>query len=124
MTSEQGGGDGYAVEIGPEGSTWWMPYGTAEDDGVYCIRSASDGGYVLAGYTCAASGEWDGEYVGEQLWLVKTNPWGYMDWTRTYGDTGGVAYSVQATQDGGLCPRGGCRVSGWNDRRCVGQDRE
>jgi hypothetical protein len=64
------------------------------------VVATSDGGYALTGYT---------ESFGagsEDVWLVKTDAFGNMQWNRTYGETGEdmneLAKSLIATSDGGF----------------------
>jgi hypothetical protein len=55
----------------------------------------SDGGYALAGSTSYA------------FWLAKTNPYGTIQWSKTYtADDNAWAYSLVATPDGGYALAG------------------
>ncbi len=67
-------------------------------DKAYSVQQTTDGGYILAGYTCTGprdSGDFD-------AWLIKTDSNGNKQWDKTFkGDGRDQASSVQQTTDGG-----------------------
>ncbi|MGD0029356.1 MAG: hypothetical protein ABSC91_10510 [Candidatus Bathyarchaeia archaeon] len=68
--------------------------------GVYCegrcVKQSIDGGYVIAGSTVSFGAG------GEDVYLVKTDSSGIMQWSRTYGGAGlDWGYSVEQTLDEG-----------------------
>jgi predicted secreted protein len=67
----------------------------------------SDGGYALAGYTNSfGAGNSD-------LWLIKVNATGDMQWSKTYGGAGqDQAFQVVQTKDGGYAIVGNTNSSG------------
>jgi hypothetical protein len=71
-------------------------YGGASSDQAYCIVETGDGGYVIAGSTYSyGAGSSD-------VWLVKTDSAGVVQWTQTYGGTSWeLGLSVVETSDGG-----------------------
>jgi len=79
---------------------WNQRYGERSGfKGVRSLVEASDGGYALAGYTYGAR--------GSDFWLVKTDNYGNMEWSRTYGGEGSEeAYSLVETSDGGYALTG------------------
>jgi len=65
-----------------------------------CIRQTTDKGYVLAGTTSVASGDFN-------MFIVKLDSNGSMQWAKTVGDTGqDYAYSIVQTFDGGYAAAG------------------
>jgi hypothetical protein len=59
------------------------------------LVQASDGGYALAGYT------WSYGYGLTDLWLLKTDASGILQWNRAYGGTGfDAAYALVKTPSG------------------------
>lgn len=77
-------------------SEWSDTLGGDKDDFAHAVALAGDGGLVIAGETRSyGAGSQDG-------WLVKLNPDGEEQWSRTFGGTeSDIIYSVQATSDGG-----------------------
>lgn len=89
--------DGYVVRTDMYADTLWTgTFGGSGDDALTCIQTASDGAYILAGYTSSfGAGMADG-------WLIKLDVSGDTLWTRTFGGAGNdYIYSVWQTSDGG-----------------------
>ena len=80
---------------------WNQTYGGASEDIARSVAQTSDGGYALAGYT-------ESYGAGTQdVWLVKTDSSGNMQWNQTYGGTNtDVANSMTRTNDGGYAMGG------------------
>ncbi len=92
-----GGTDVYLVKTNSTGGMEWnTTFGGFEDDIGYSVKETSDGGYILTGETSSfGAGEAD-------VYLVKTNSTGGMEWNRTFGGpSGDKGFSVQETSDGG-----------------------
>jgi hypothetical protein len=81
--------------------SWAKTYGGTNYDNAFSIQQTSDGGYIVAGFTGSfGAGAWD-------LFLIKTDANGNIQWAKTYGGTGDdKAYSVQQTSDGGYIVAG------------------
>jgi hypothetical protein len=80
---------------------WAKTYGGTYWDVAYSVQQTSDGGYIVAGYT-----ESFGAGYGD-IFLIKTDANGNVQWAKTYGGTyGDKAYSVQQTSDGGYIVAG------------------
>jgi len=90
--------------LGSPRTEWSKTYGGAYHDVAYSVVQTDDGGYALVGLTYSFGAEkWD-------LYLVKTDPNGTMQWNKTYGGAGwDVAYSLIQTADGGYA------LAGWTD---------
>jgi hypothetical protein len=94
------GPSSYTMSNGVTGSyqreQWNVTFGGAKDDGALAVIQTSDDGYAVAGYTNSlGAGQSD-------MWLVKTNADGVMQWEMTYSGSGNSsANSLIQTIDGG-----------------------
>jgi len=92
------------VKTDTEGVEMWNRtiIGPNEDNSPYSVLKNPDGGYIIAGKTGSVeTGSYD-------MWLVSTDPDGYVQWEMTFGGTGqdDVARSVLLAPDGGLVVAG------------------
>ena len=96
-----GGHDGLLMKVDRNGNTVWSKaIGGTGDDVFNEIRRTSDNGFIAAGQTKSY-----GNAAGD-VWLVKLDASGNVQWTKKYGDgnvNGEVAYDVVQLADGGLC---------------------
>jgi len=87
-----GGSDIYILKIDLEGNQiWTKTIGGTLDDGANAVAQATDGGYVIAGYTTSNN--------VATAYLVKTDSQGQLLWNRTFA--GSAFNSVSNTNDGG-----------------------
>lgn len=133
-----GGHEGSVIKTDPTGNVQWVKnYGfmkgwdeinvTDESCGLYDIKLTDDGGYILTGMTsnlglkynrllpcCSTDSTAAYTRFAEDIYLVKINASGGLQWERTYGRPGEVngsgspllpsdefANSVEPTSDGG-----------------------
>ncbi len=98
-----GGYDMYLIKTDVAGTMQWSKtYGGTSYDVAWSVVQTFDGGFALAGTTLSfgAGGTYD-------MYLVKTDPAGTMQWNKTYGGTSGdKGRSVVQTEDGGFALTG------------------
>ncbi len=90
------------VKTDSEGTAEWLETfgGSGRDYGNSVVQTA-DGGYLAAGYTLSYGAG------GDDVWLVRTDADGNLDWQTTYGGSASdVAYAVANTSDGGYAVAG------------------
>ena len=100
--------DVFLIKTDADGNLEWAKtYGGTGDDWASSVQQTSDGGYILAGRTRSfGAGNFD-------VFLIKTDADGNLEWAKTYGGTGDdLAYSVQQTSDGGYIVAGETRSFG------------
>jgi len=94
--------DFWLVKTDASGNMEWnKTYEGPDFEYAYSLIATSDGGYALAGSTFYFG------FGGYDVWLVKTDASGEMEWSRTYGGISEEhAYSVVETSDGGYAIAG------------------
>jgi hypothetical protein len=100
-----GGKDVYLVKTDPLGqSQWSKTYGGVKDDAGLWVELASDGGFIITGFTESfAPHRW--------VYLLKTNSEGDTVWTKTPNPSGSYwseGDAIQQTSDSGYIMTGFC----------------
>jgi len=97
-----GGDDVFLLKINALGNLQWArTFGGSVYDYAFSVQQTSDGGYIVAGYTASFGAG------GADVFLLKINASGNLQWARTFGGSNGdVALSVQQTSDGGYIVAG------------------
>jgi len=103
VTSNNGGIDFWVVKLHSNGNIdWQKTLGGSNNDFGSSIQQTTDGGYILAGYSLSSDGDVGGNYGGRDVWVVKLNSTGDIQWEKNYGGSGlDDASSIQQTIDGG-----------------------
>lgn len=78
----------HAMAQTPPSVQWSKVYGGSSEDGANAIRATSDGGYIVIGTTRSSDGDIDTAKGGEDLWVLKLDGNGTVEWQRTYGGSG------------------------------------
>ena len=93
-----GGSDVYLVKTDSNGDLMWeKTFGRAGYDRGYCVQVTDDGGYVISGLVTASNVS-----PGHDVYLVKTDSNGDLEWEKTFGGPDHDAgWCVQVTNDGG-----------------------
>jgi len=101
------------VNAEPSWVMWSQTYGEENFDVARALVETSDGGYALAGITRPPGAGLD------DIWLVKTDANGNMEWNQTYGgESVEIAPSLVETSDGGYAIAGGTLSFGLSDYDC------
>jgi hypothetical protein len=103
-----GNWDIFLIKTDTNGNVQWAKtYGGTDLDMAYSVQQTSDGGYIVAGETWSFGAGW------EDIFLIKTDADGNVEWAKTYGGTSyDYAHSVQQTSDGGYIVAGGTNTFG------------
>lgn len=92
----------FLEKIGPEGKKIWEKFGYKGE--IVSLWETSDGGFVATGTTAHPT-------TGIDVYIVKTDVFGNIEWERNYGEIGEErGYSVQQTSDGGYIIAAGTGV--------------
>lgn len=80
-----------------QGAKWNITYGGSSDDGAYSVIQTADGGFAAAGFTASFGAG------GIDMYLIKTDFDGKLQWSKTFGGAGDdCAYCLIQTVDGGF----------------------
>jgi hypothetical protein len=88
----------WLIKVNETGAKQWdKVFGGLKNDWGLFVHQTSDSGYILSGWTYSY------EASDTDLWLIKTNESGVMQWDKTYGDSEDqFAGSAQLALDGGF----------------------
>ena len=94
--------DGYLIKVNAQGEEIWsQTFGEEQEDRLFSIDQTADSGFILTGTTRSYGAR------ERNLYLVKTDPSGEMDWMQIYGeDRDDVGHSVRLTADDGFIVTG------------------
>lgn len=102
-TSSSGYWDAWLIKISSTGIIQWQKcYGSTGTESAECVIQTSDGGYVFSGYCQVNNGDVTGNHGNWDIWCVKVNSTGILQWQKSLGGTGeDRCYKIKATNDGG-----------------------
>jgi hypothetical protein len=103
VAGNYGSRDVWVVKTNSTGTIQWEKnYGGTADDRAYYSIPTSDGGYIMAGYTESADHDVTSNHGAADVWLVKTDSGGTIQWQNTYGGSNSeFGYHIAPTSDGG-----------------------
>lgn len=103
VTGNHGGYDYWVSRLDGSGTLMWQKaLGGSADDRAYAIEQTDDGGYVVVGSTLSTNGDVTGNHGLMDLWVVKLNTSGVIQWQNALGGTAIDAGSaIHQTSDGG-----------------------
>ncbi len=108
VTGNHGGYDYWVVKIDSSGVIQWQKtLGGSEYDYCFSIQQTRDSGYVVAGSSKSKNGDVLEHYDEFDLWIVKLNMNGAIEWQLSLGGHGNEsANSIEQTEDGGYIVAG------------------
>lgn len=81
---------------------WTKTFGGTNIDIGHSVEQTADGGFIITGYTRSY-----GTMSGRNVWLIKTDESGNMEWENTFGgNSDDEGHSVKQTSDGGYIVAG------------------
>jgi len=102
----------YILKLNSKGEVEWQKMfgGEDSDDEANLIQQTTDGGYIVAGWTKFFGSGW------KDIYILKLNSKGEVEWQKTFGGWNDEANSIQQTTDGGYI------VAGWTESFGSGDD--
>ncbi len=103
VSLNHGSSDVWVVKLTNTGSSIWeKSYGGSGKDAGSKVRATTDGGYIVVGTTASSDGDIAVSHGSEDVWVVKLDHAGSIEWEKCYGGTGeDVGYDIRQTFDGG-----------------------
>ncbi len=110
VSNNHGASDGWIVKLNKTGVIQWQQcFGGSVNDVFHSITPAMDGGYIVAGFTFSKDGDVKGNHGNNDIWLIKINENGQLQWQQCLGGSGNDYNNpgtVQPTSDGGYVMAG------------------
>jgi len=90
---------------------WNYTFGGISYDRGRSVQQTNDDGYIITGNTVS----YDSDDTGCDVWLIKTDSNGIIEWHQTFGGSGtknkfDIGYSVQQTDEGGYIIAGDTEI--------------
>ena len=108
ITLNHGLSDCWVIKSNSTGNIEWQKiYGGTNYETGFCIRQTADGGYVFVGTTWSTDGDLTLNQGFSDVWVVKLNNTGIIEWQKTYGGTYiEEGFTIEQTVDGGYVVAG------------------
>jgi hypothetical protein len=103
VSGNHGDYDAWVVKLDSIGAIQWQKcFGGTGWEEAKSIKPTNDGGYVFTGFATSVDGDLTQNKGSFDLWVVKLDSAGNIEWQRTYGGSGeDLGYSISPTVDGG-----------------------
>lgn len=103
VSGNHGGADFSIVKFSSHGNIEWKKtFGGSANDNPGTIIQTADGGYAIIGTSLSNDGDVSGNHGSSDIWLIKLNSSGILQWQKTFGGTKEeTGSSIIQTSDGG-----------------------
>ena len=82
---------------------WQKSLGGTSEEAANTIKQTSDTGYIITGYSASIDGDITEAHGNSDVWVVKLNPVGNIEWQKTYGGSGAdYGRDILQTNDDGF----------------------
>lgn len=103
ISGSHGDVEAWVVKLDSTGNMQWQKcLGGSSYDVAYSVQQTSDDGFIISGYSESINGDVTGNHGGGDVWIVKLNSSGVLEWQKCLGGSSGEsAYSIRQTNDDG-----------------------
>ncbi len=89
VSATHGESDVWMIKIDEEGKLLWeQTYGGSGFDAAQGVSLSADGGYIVCGNSKSSDGDTTGNQGENDIWLLKTNADGQLEWQGHFGGSG------------------------------------
>jgi hypothetical protein len=108
VTGAHGGYDNWAIKLDENGNIEWQKaLGGSNEDYATFIQQTEDGGFISIGTANSNNGDVSGNHGGGDMWVVKLNETGTLEWQRALGgNLSEWGSCARQTNDGGFVVAG------------------
>ena len=116
--------DGLVVKLSGDGTVQWTKsIGGSGNDELDRVIVTSDGGYICVGITTSNDGDVSGNHGGQDIWVVKLDAYGNIQWQKCLGGSlNDVGSDIIQTADGKYTLIGSTQSSDGNVTGNYGQE--
>lgn len=102
LNNNKGGSDLWVTKLDSDGNLIWEKnYGGSEDDFAMDLQPTTDGGFILTGGSASGDGDLTNNNGRLDIWVLKINALGEMQWSKNYGGSGvDIGSSIQPIAGG------------------------
>ncbi len=113
VSDNHGSIDLWLVKLDASGNKQWAKtFGGSDDEEAKGIIASSDGGYVITGNTFSTDGDVTSNHGEADIWVLKLNSSGTIQWSKTFGGSGiDESLSIITTDEGGYAIAGNTKSS-------------
>lgn len=103
ITCSHGISDYLLIKLDASGNIQWSQcYGGSGSDALFSLDITKDNGFILAGYVNSNDGDVSGLNGPSDIWVVKTDSLGTIQWSRCYGGSNfEECFAIRTTSDSG-----------------------
>ena len=104
VSKNNGLADVWIIKLNEKGDLEWeRSYGGSENDQAFSIEQTTDNGFIVSGRTRSNDGDVGVNKGADDLWILKLNELGNLDWEESYGGSAtDQAHQIQQTKDLGF----------------------
>lgn len=100
IASNHGESDVWLIKIDEDGELLWeRTYGGSAFESANSVKQTIDGGYLIAGNSRSSDQDVDANNGENDLWIIKTDPEGVLEWQSSLGGTG-IDFAYDAIEQG------------------------
>ncbi len=95
LTSNRGDRDYWIIKLNSFGNIEWQKcYGSTGGEEAFSVLQTNDNGFVVVGFTNGNDGDVTGNHGTNDIWVLKLNSFGIIEWQKCLGGQGSDAIDI------------------------------